>query len=248
MKNLFNYSLLALVIVSCAACTKSDSKGMVTPTGKGGSLARFTIVGKYLYIVDKNNLKVFDLSIASKPLLRNTTDVGFEIETIFPFKDRLFIGSTSVVHIFSIENPESPVKLGTAISPTVMRRCDPVVAKDSVAYATLRSSGICGGVQNILAVYNITNIHNPVQVNSMPVTEPYGLGYSDNALYVCDKSSLLIYDISLPFAPELKLQMKDSDYFDVIPYGATLVCWVQGGLILYDISERFNPQLIAKIN
>ena len=80
-----------------------------------------------------------------------TIKVGFEIETIFPFKDKLFIGSTSVVHIFSITDPAKPAKLSQAISPTVLRRCDPVVAKDNVAYATLRVNGACGGVQSILA-------------------------------------------------------------------------------------------------
>ena len=68
-------------------------------------MARFTIVGNYLYTVDKTDLKVFDIANPAAPVFRQTVPVGFEIETIFPFKDKLFIGSTSVVHIFSIADP-----------------------------------------------------------------------------------------------------------------------------------------------
>ena len=116
-------------------CTKDGTNAKYAPSaGQGGSLARFAIVGNYLYTVDDQKLKVYDISNAADPLLKNTTQVGFEIETIFPFKDRLFIGSTSSVHIFSITDPLHPEKLSEAISPQVLRRCDPVVAKDTVAF------------------------------------------------------------------------------------------------------------------
>ncbi len=173
--------------------------------------------------------------------------VGFEIETIYPFKDKLFIGSTSVVHIFSVDDPENPQKLSTAISPEVLRRCDPVVAKETVAYATLRTNGFCGGTQSILAAYDITDITNPVQKATYPVTEPYGLGYADTALYVCDRRGLHVFDISKPFSPKQINVFADNWYLDVIPYNKTLICQVQDGLTLYDISTVMNPTLITKI-
>lgn len=241
---------LAIIILQC---TKEMDSGRYavpdTSTGQGGSMARFTIVGNYLYSVDEQQLKVFNISIPDKPELKSSQDVGFGIETIFPFKDKLFIGSTSQVHIFSIENPENPKKLSVAISPTVMRRCDPVVAKDNVAYATLNTTVPCGGTQSLLAVYNITDITNPVEVNSLPVSEPYGLGYSGNVLYVCDKiRGLLLFDISDAYNPvEINKQIRDGIYIDVIPYGNTLICWVPDGMILYDISDNRDPQLITSI-
>jgi hypothetical protein len=159
----------------------------------------------------------------------------------------LFIGSTSVIHIFSIDNPESPQKLSTAISPTVMRRCDPVVAKDTVAYATLRTNGPCGGISSQLVAFDIKNISNPVQRFSDFVTEPYGLGYSDTVLYVCDKTRLLVYDISSAYSPQPIRQIPGNWFMDVIPYGNTLICWVSDGVILYDITDKTSPQFIAKI-
>lgn len=248
MKKLSIYIITVFTLLHLS-CTKEGvgDKGFISTGGKGGSLARFTISGEYLYTVDKKKLKVYNIADPTNPKLRSTEDIGFEIETIFPFKDKLFIGSTSVVHIFSIEDPEHPKKLSTASSTTVVRRCDPVVAKDSVAYATLRTNGPCGGLQSVLAVYNIKDILNPVEVMTYPVWEPYGLGYADSALYVCDRSSLLIFNIAKPYEPQLINSIPGESYVDVIPDDNTLVCWVDGGVVLYDISERLNPQLITKI-
>ena len=129
-----------------------------------------------------------------------------------------------------------------------MRRCDPVVAKDNVAYATLRTNGPCGGIQSVLAVFDITNIQNPVQRTSIPVTEPYGLGYTGNTLYVCERYGLWVYDISNPFAPQQVGTVGQGNWFiDVIPYGQTLICWTSEGVILFNITNDRSPQFIAKI-
>lgn len=228
------------------SCTK-EGKGLAVSTGKGGSLARFTIVGHHLYMVDRSQLKVFDIS-AAKPVLKSNTEIGFAIETIFPFRDKLFIGSETEVHIFSIDDPAHPKKLSSAISPTVMRRCDPVVAKDSVAYATLRTNGPCGGIQSILAVYDISNIEKPVEVNREFISEPYGLGYADSALYVCNVNSLLVFNIVKPFEPKRVTEITGEKYIDVIAANNTLICWTARGVVLYDITDRLNPQLITKIS
>jgi len=239
------YILLPVILVTALRCEKTSNAS--TTTGSGGSTARFAISGNFLYTVDRSNLKVFNIADAANPVLKNTVEVGFDIETIYPFKDKLFIGSTSVVHIFSLEEPESPKKLSTAVSPEVLRRCDPVVAKDTVAFATLRTSGPCGGLQSVLAAYDINDITHPVQKGTFPVSEPYGLGYSDTALYVCDRYGLLVFNIEKAFSPQLRKTFTDGWYLDVIPYNNTLICQVQDGLTLYDITSCMNPTLITKI-
>jgi hypothetical protein len=191
--------------------------------------------------VDASQLRTYNLTDPSNPLPVHTQDVGFEIETIFPFADKLFIGSTSVIHIFSIDNPATPQKLSTAISPTVMRRCDPVVAKDSVAYATLRAGVECGGVQSILAVFDIKDITKPVQVQTLPLQLPKGLGYADSILYVCDAPGLHIYNIKNPYQPVWMDVIKDGDFFDVIPYGNLLFAWTKTGGFIYDIQNPAKP-------
>lgn len=247
MKKLLLYTLLPAVLVVCTQCDKT-STARTGNTGSGGSTARFAIQGDYLYTVDKERLKVYNIADAANPVLKNTVSVGFAIETIYPFKDKLFIGSTSAVHIFSVDDPENPRRLSTAISPQVIRRCDPVVAKDTVAFATLRTNGPCGGTQSILAVYDVKDITNPIQRAMYPVAEPYGLGYADSALYVCDRNGLYVFDIKNAYTPQLVRQLMNGWFLDVIPWNNTLICQLQDGLGLYDISDRFTPSLITKIN
>jgi hypothetical protein len=248
MKQLFISFLILLLFSSCDKMALGDTAAQSGSSGQGGSLARFTIVGNYLYTVDKESLKVFEISNPSDPVLKSHIPVGFEIETIYPFKDKLFIGSTSVVHIFSITDPSHPQKLSEAISPNVIRRCDPVVAKDTVAYATLRANGPCGGTGSILAVYDIKNITNPIQRNFIQVSEPYGLGYSGDVLYVCDRmEGLMVFDITQAYSPEWIKSLKDGAYIDVIPYNDLLICWVTNGMLLYDIADKRNPVLITHI-
>ena len=246
-KKLFLPLFIAIFFYQCQKDSLSISKGPTT--GQGGSLARFAITGNYLYTVDDQKIKVYDISDAANPVAGKVIDAGFGIETIYPFGDKLFIGSTSQVYIFSITDPSDPKKLSTAISPQVIRRCDPVVAKDSVAFATLRTNGQCGGIQSILAVFDIKDIINPVQKATYPIAEPYGLGYSGNVLYVCDRQQgLVVLDISKPYDPVFIKAINDGVYTDVIPYQNTLICWVSNGIILYDISNNRNPALIAEIN
>jgi hypothetical protein len=249
MTKILTLSLFVAISIAGINCTKGDAMApAAAPAGQGGSMARFTIAGNYLYTVDNEKLKVFSIADPANPVLKKSIDAGFEIETIYPFKDKLFIGSTSVIHIFSIDDPENPQKLSTAISPEVMRRCDPVVAKDSVAFATLRTNGPCGGMESKLVSFDIRNITDPVQRSSMPVTEPYGLGYADSVLYVCDRyQGLVMFNIKDPYNPGFMSSIPGDWYLDVIPYYNTLICWVSDGVILYDISNPATPQFIAKI-
>ncbi len=255
MMKLLLYTTLSLTLAYFMySCSKADNSSTFTAansgvSGTGGSMARFTIVGNYLYTVDQQNLKVFDISNPVNSSLVNTVPVGFEIETIFPFKNRLFIGSTTVVHIFNIDNPAAPVKLSTAVSPNTIRRCDPVVAKDSAAYATLRVNGPCGGGQSVLATFDIRDIANPIQRNTDFLNEPYGLGYQDSTLYVCERNALSIFSISNGFDP-MPVAKLDSGvwYLDVIPYNNNLYAWINTGLAVYNNSNRRNPTLIKKIN
>lgn len=241
-----------IIILSLAlylnSCSKESTNGAGQAVGAGGSTAKFTITGNFLYVVDNTSLKAFDISnSATAPVLKSTTDVGINIETIFPYQDKLFIGSSFSMHIFSLTNPEKPTRLAQA-DYIVRMSCDPVVAKDSTAYATLNSTGPCGGGGSQLVVYNIKDITKPVLQGTIPLSGPQGLGISDSALYVCDGSAgLKVYNIRNTYSPQFLRTINGETFFDVIPYGNILICQVSNGIALYDISTRHQPVFLSRI-
>jgi hypothetical protein len=241
--------LLLVTTVIFNGCSKdsssSDAAAFSNPTGTAGSLSRFTIVGNYLYAVDISRLNVFDIS---NPLTANkvgSQEIGFDIETIFPYGDKLFIGSSNAMFIYSLTNPASPQQLSTVQH---LRACDPVVANDTVAYVTLRTGNRCNGVVNALNVYNVRNVTQPVLLRQINLTNPIGLGYSGNALYVCDKQNLRVFDITNGTNPLLSMTIAGTEeFYDVIPYGNLLICYVDKGVSFYDITTRRSPVFLSKL-
>ena len=249
MKKLQLLFIPVLALFLFSDCSKENAAAAPGAAGAGGSTARFTIAGNYLYVVNSTSLKAFDISNpAVSPVLKSTTDIGLNIETIFPYGDKLFIGSSNAMHVFSISDPVKPTRLAQA-NYVIRMACDPVVAKDSMAYATLNASGACGGGFSALVVYDISNITNPVMKNQLPVNGPYGLGIRDSALYVCDgQFGLLTYNIRNPWTPVQVKKITGEKFFDVIPYGDILIAQVAGGIVLYDITQRLNPVFLSRIS
>lgn len=250
MKTLYTILFIFLATGSIS-CTKEGSDALGNPqAGAGGSTARFTISGTYLYIVDHTSVKSFDISNNSSPVYKAKTEIGVNIETIFPYKDKLFIGSTSSMYIYSLSNPAEPKRIAKA-EYTIRMACDPVVATDTVAYATLRASGPCGFGQSALVVYNIKDIGSPQLVRTVNLSEPYGLGIKANALYVCEgRGGLKIYDVTNAYNPVFvkTISIANTSFYDVIPYGTILIAQVNDGFILYDTgTDPLQPAHLSKI-
>lgn len=247
MKISIKYFLSAMIIVLIFSCTKEAADTTMSSgndVGKGGSLARFTIVGSYLYAVDNSYLYTYNIADPKNPVRTHMTGVGFDVETLYPYKDRLFIGASTGLYIYSIETAATPSKMGEARH---FRSCDPVVANDSIAFVTLKGTW-CGPAEDGLYVYDIKNLFQPVLKNTIKISTPEGLGLQDNILYVCGNSNgLWIYDVSDPFLPKERKVLKDAIYKDVIPYGNLLVCYVTTGILLYDISNPVNPLKLTLI-
>src|SRR5690606_26343181 len=80
--------------------------------GKGGCMAKFALLNNYLYTVDNYGLQAFEVQAPSQPAKRNNIMVGWGIETIFPYNNHLFIGSTNGVFIYDASNPAYPERKG----------------------------------------------------------------------------------------------------------------------------------------
>jgi hypothetical protein len=237
----------------CAACSFLDAGGRPTfasaasaaPTGTGGSMARFTITADHLYGVSGSRMHVFNLGNAAQPQKVNTVNLGWGIETIYPFKDRLFIGSNTGMFIYSISNPATPVQQGTFSHATV---CDPVIADDNYAYVTLRSGTACRGFTNQLDVLNITNVNAPTLIKTYQLTNPHGLSKDGNTLFICDgRDGVRVYDASNPSGITEIKQFSGLDAFDVIAMNGKAIVVAKDGLYQYDYSNRNDIRLLSKI-
>ncbi len=246
-KIIYTFLLAAGVIFTFSACSKADSNSPGMGTGTGGSLARFTIYGNYLYVVDGTSLKTFNISNPKNTVQVSSIEIGFGIETIYPYNGNLFIGSATAMYIYSLGNPEQPRAEGMA---SHVRACDPVVAKDNIAYVTVRSTNNgspCGGNVDALIIYDISNIQNPSTIRTVSMKNPHGLGISENILYVCDgESGLKLLNVSSAVNTPFIKTIGEYNFYDVIPYNDILICMVEGGMVIYDIAERENPVFVAK--
>ncbi len=249
MKKYYALLLPCFLVVLCA-CSKdaaTSNTNQSSHNGAGGSMARFTVAANHLYLVDDYQLLAYDVSDAARPEFRSAQDVGFSIETIFPYRNKLFIGSATGMFVYSIDEPANPKLEG---SVNHLRACDPVVGNDTVAYVTLRSFGTtCGSLQNVLNVYDLHNTASPLLVKTVDMSAPFGLGSSGNALYVCDgPGGLAVFDISKPYEPERIRTIEGEDFRDVIPYGEILICHTATGFRFYRISDPLQPQPAGIVN
>ncbi len=243
LENLRNRNGIVFMDGAQFAANKA-SFGNSSPVGIGGSMARFTIVNNRLYTVGTTDLNVFSIA-AVNPVHEAKKNVGFNIETIYPFKNKLFIGSANGMFIYDISVPSNPA-LQSQFSH--VRSCDPVIADDLNAYVTLRSGTFCQGFTNQLEVLNITNVNTPYLVKTYPMTNPHGLSKDDNTLFICDgKGGLKVYNASNPSNLQLIKTISGIETYDVIAFDNIALVVAKDGLYQYDYANLNAIQLISKI-
>ena len=231
---------------SFSAQPGTAASGGGSPFGVGGSMARFTIVNNYLYAVSNSALNVVSIVNGADPVLNNKVQMGLGIETLYPFNNRLFIGSNTGMFIYDITNPVNPVQLGTF---THARSCDPVIADNSNAFVTLRSGTPCRVTSEQLDVLDISNLSNPTLIKTYPMTNPHGLAKDGNTLIICDgRDGLKFYNASDVRNLSLQKQITGPETYDVIAFNGWALVVAKDGLYQYDYSSLNNINLISKMN
>ncbi len=231
MKKYLAILIILLVGISCDS-DSSSSDAQTSADGQGGSLARFTLKGNYLYTVDDAGLNVFNITTTEDPVKVNSIPVGFNIETLFSYKNYLYIGSQNGMFIYDLENPEFPTQLAAVEHFTA---CDPVIANDTHAYVTLQSTTFCGNNINVLEIYDVTTVTDPILLNSRNLTSPKGLGLYGNYLFVCD-DEIKVFDVSVPEESKLVTSI-NRNAFDVIIRNDLLIAIGSTGLYQYQLSN-----------
>lgn len=237
---------------NCLYANSTDSRGvfytsMPQQTGVGGSMARFTIVNDYLYAVSTTDLYSVGIANPEDPQLASTRNLGWSIETIYPFQNKLFIGSRQGMFIYSLANPSAPAQLGQF---THVTSCDPVIADDTYAYVTLRSGTTCNGsAVNQMDVLNVSNLASPYRVSTVAMTNPHGLAKDGNKVFVCDGTDgLKVYDATNKQMPVLQKHITGLETFDVIALEGRATVVAKDGLYQYSYDGSNALSFLSKLS
>lgn len=237
------YIILASLPFLMAACSYSEKSDTGDVSGQGGSLARFSIVGNYLYTVDQNSLHTISIADKEHPQKVSDKSLGFYTETIYPYQNSLLLGTETGMFVFDLANPAEPQQL-TFFQH--IRSCDPVVAQNGYAYITLNTlNQRCFNGTNELQIVDISNINYPQIVKSATMTAPLGLDVNNDTLFVCDQG-LRIFDVSNKHYPVELSYFSDILAQDVIYQQGRLIVIGTDGLHQYQQSGG-NYQKISSI-
>jgi hypothetical protein len=232
---------------SFASGSSASAPNAAGGSGQAGSMARFALHQNFLYTVGQNDLHLFNIATPSKPKDFATVNVGWGIETIFPYEDKLFIGSSTGMFIYDNSNPAAPKQLSTFQHG---RSCDPVVVQDDIAYVTLRTGTACQGTQNQLDLVDISNAASPQLIKSYQMQNPHGLSIDFPALYLCEgEHGLKVFDVKDKFNVDKNqlAHFTEMDAYDVISMGKTLLLIGKDGFYQYDASNPKDLRLLSKI-
>jgi hypothetical protein len=231
-------------LMNCSMSFSANYSAASQSYGTGGSMARFTLSNEHLYAVDESTLRVFDVKTASNPTFVKPIDLGWGIETIFPFQDKLFIGSNVGMHIYDASTPNSPTRM--AVYEHV-QACDPVVVNEDYAFVTLRNGTACNGVDE-LHVIDINDLYNPTLKKSYPMLNPHGLSLAGNFLYIAEGAhglkSFNATDVMNIDQNQLEF-LTDQKSVDLIPGPKSLIVIGPDGVCQFDYS---NPAKLKKLS
>jgi hypothetical protein len=215
-------------------------------SGKGGSMACFTIVGNYLYTIDAMDIQVIDISEGKNPrAVGQKVNVATDIETIFAYGNSLFIGSQSGMYIYDITEAVNPRRIGQYRHT---RSCDPVVVEGNYAYVTLRDGTDCGGGVNQLDIIDIANPSSPRKLKTYRMTNPHGLGIDNGLLFICDgRDGLKVYDAKDPNNLSTVAHFSRMSTYDVIPDNNRKILMMVGNnkITQYDYK---NPRDLVELS
>jgi len=233
------------VINDMSSYSSSSSQG--SSSGQGGSMARFTLMNDYLYTVGVDELGLFDVKNASSPSYIKSINLGWGVETIFPYDNKLFIGTNTGMHIFNAADAANPVKLSTY---SHVFACDPVVVQGKYAYVTLRTGTFCRQASNQLEVVDIEDPAKPKQIAVYPMQNPHGLSVNRNNLFLCEGNfgikSFNITD-NKSIANNMLQHLQSIKSYDVIAGPKSLIVTGEDGVYQFDYTNPSNLKQLSLI-
>lgn len=205
-----------------------------------GTVNRITFNNNHVYVISRQFLTTFSDNGVLERI--SSSLQGWNMETIYPYADKLFVGTQNSMEIFDVSIPSDPSREFTFFHAT---SCDPVFPVDNAAYITLRSTGTnCPGDDDVMVVLDITNVDSPLQVDQIDMASPFGMTMISDKLYVGEgENGLKIFDATDRLNLKLEKWDKSIQAYDVLAHpGRPDLLLVAGpeGLKQYtiDVDER----------
>lgn len=216
----------------------------------GGTINRVTYHNNHVYILGRSDLNIIR-DDANFQLVNHQPNIGFEMETIFPYGNKLFIGSRASMEIYDVTNPAQAVHNYQFDHAT---SCDPVLPTEKAAYISLRTGDFteCPGNTNALIVLNIENLQSPKQADEIEMRSPYGMAKIGTYLFVGEGANgMTIFDATDPL--DLKEIRHDSsiEAYDILEHPTrTDLILIAGtsGLEQYVMDTDLGLSLQSRIN
>jgi len=245
-------ALCCLVLVG--GCSEdgssSDSTGNDgTGSGRGGSTARMTIAGDYLYaIAGGDTVQLFDITQPNAPNPWTRVRIEQGLETLFPYGDYLLAGAEDGLYILDNTDPAAPYYLADFRHA---RARDPVVAAAGHAYVTLRSLDGGETVTDQLDVIDLSDIASPRLIDTIPMQGPAGLDIErdgERRLFVCDSiAGIKVFDTTEPAQLRVLGTIRDVDCRDVIVENGRLYAITDERLLQYDVTT-LPARLLSEVS
>lgn len=237
---------------SCDGNLAINNESSNSNASVNGSYSSMLTLGNKLYTVSKEELTTFDITDRAHPILLDQKQVGFQIENLYHTEGVLFIGSQTALHIFALNQKGIPEKKSTTNYSNFgqeVQPCDPVIANDGFAYATLSSRNETGGPCsrafeiNELRTYNVINLEAPILESTTEMLSPKGLSIDDDRLYVCEgEYGLKIFDLSQKQLPQLLSAINSCQCYDIIIHNGLILA--VGKKEIYQYTYGDNKTLI----
>lgn len=225
----------------------ASAESSTGPKGNGlmGSMSRFGLYQDYLYSVINNQMEIFHIADETPVKTTNSIYIGRDVETIFSYKENMFLGTPTGMLIYSVTDPLKP-EFQSSISHVY--GCDPVVVENDLAYVTIHSGDFCGQENNELFIIDVSNVKKPQQIVSYAMTHPKGLGIDNKTLFICDEG-LKIYNAADPqkIMSNRLAHYSGMDGLDVIPFNNILMMIADDGIYQYDYSDLQNIRQLSKL-
>lgn len=241
-----------LFVSDCPECeqTEVQTKSSASlPTTLTGSMSKFAIDGSFLYVIDANNMMSFDITEPVLPNEQSNQPTWREAESLFSQEGYLYMGTTTGMVIYNTKDmPSQPTEVSEIEH---VESCDPVIVTGDWAFLTIRSGNACNGIENQFHVIDISNKNSPKIKERFDMTNPHGLGYDNNLLFICDGTDgLKIFDAALPTESgnNLLYHFTDITANDIILNNGNAVLIADHGIYQYDYTNPGNLQFISSLN